>query len=634
MHILVAVAALLALVPSRQAAGPGALPVVSPNDNRRPAGTLENGVLTLSLVATNAMWHPDGDTLPGTATWAFAEEGRAPLAPGPLLRVPAGTEVRILVTNPPGGGTLTFSVPAALRGAGASEWDSVIVMPGEQQELRVRATAPGTYLYRGRGQDPLSRRVRMTGVLAGAIVVDSTGVDSRSRDRILVMLGLSDSLDQQGLPVVARTLFAINGRSWPHNERLVGTVGDTLRWRIVNASPEVHPMHLHGFYFRVEESATYQGGGDQPGYAGRLVVTERMIPFSTMTTTWVPERAGNWLFHCHFQIHIAPLDTRSMVSHRDHGVQGNHALSGMRGLVVGVSVGPRPGDPAVAEPASRRQLRLAVVRDSTGTDAFPSMRYVLDPATGTTGSGGSPGVSPPLFLTRGEPVAITVVNRLAEPTAVHWHGIELESYYDGVPGFSGNDARLSPVIVPGDSFVARFAPPRAGTFMYHSHMDEPRTHQAGLVGALIVRDPGDRPTDDHVFVIKTARAGRGDGAVVDINGQQNPDTIVLHAGRPARLRFLNLTRVNPGATVWLTSRQDSVRQLPRDTLVVQWRPIAKDGADLPAPARAPRTARQIVSMGETYDFEFTPAERGLLRIEVRAAIGQRALLNRVPIVVR
>jgi FtsP/CotA-like multicopper oxidase with cupredoxin domain len=260
------------------------------------------------------------------------------------------------------------------------------------------------------------------------------------------------------------------------------------------------------------------------------------------------------------------------------------------------------------------------------------MRYVLgDPGTG---SSGSPGVSPPLFLTRGDPVAITVVNRLREPTAVHWHGIELESYYDGVPGFSGSPARLSPVIAPGDSFVARFTPPRAGTFMYHSHVDEPRTHQAGLVGALIVREPGDGDNDDHVFVIKTARAGRGEEAVVDINGQQNPDTIVLHAGRPARLRFMNLTRGNPSATVWLTSRQDSVRQLLRDTLVLQWRPVAKDGADLPAPARAPRIARQVVSMGETYDFEVTPAERGLLRIEVRAAIGQRALLNRVPIAVR
>ena len=42
-----------------------------------------------------------------------------------------------------------------------------------------------------------------------------------------------------------------------------------------------------------------------------------------------------------------------------------------------------------------------------------------------------------LVLTRGEPTDIVVVNRLAEPAAIHWHGIELESYSDGVAGWSG-----------------------------------------------------------------------------------------------------------------------------------------------------------------------------------------------------
>jgi manganese oxidase len=39
---------------------------------------------------------------------------------------------------------------------------------------------------------------------------------------------------------------------------------------------------------------------------------------------------------------------------------------------------------------------------------------------------------PTLVLRRGEPVAITLVNRLSEATSIHWHGMELESYYDGV----------------------------------------------------------------------------------------------------------------------------------------------------------------------------------------------------------
>jgi FtsP/CotA-like multicopper oxidase with cupredoxin domain len=49
-------------------------------------------------------------------------------------------------------------------------------------------------------------------------------------------------------------------------------------------------------------------------------------------------------------------------------------------------------------------------------------------------------IGPPIVLTRGQPVEIEVVNRVKDPTAIHWHGIELESYYDGVPGWSGAQA--------------------------------------------------------------------------------------------------------------------------------------------------------------------------------------------------
>jgi FtsP/CotA-like multicopper oxidase with cupredoxin domain len=51
--------------------------------------------------------------------------------------------------------------------------------------------------------------------------------------------------------------------------------------------------------------------------------------------------------------------------------------------------------------------------------------------------------------------------------------------------------------------------PRSGTFIYHSHVDEPRQHQAGLVGALVVRDttPAD-PGENLVFVVKSASRSR------------------------------------------------------------------------------------------------------------------------------
>jgi FtsP/CotA-like multicopper oxidase with cupredoxin domain len=168
--------------------------------------------------------------------------------------------------------------------------------------------------------------------------------------------------------------------------------------------------------------------------------------------------------------------------------------------------------------------------------------------------------------------------------------------------------------------------------MYHSHVNEVRQHAAGLVGPLIVRDAPGRPAaDEAIFFLKGARAGIGGPNPLEINGTLSPDTVVLHAGRPARLRFIGLSIVNPNATVWLTSRPDSSFANLRDTMVVQWRQIAKDGADIPESARTMRLARQIISMGETYDFEIVPRERGNLRIEVRSLGGRGRLLVRVPV---
>ncbi len=69
------------------------------NDNRKPAGLLRSGVLSLHLEARAATWHPDADDGPGVAVQAFAERGRSPQIPGPLIRVPAGTVVDVTMRN-------------------------------------------------------------------------------------------------------------------------------------------------------------------------------------------------------------------------------------------------------------------------------------------------------------------------------------------------------------------------------------------------------------------------------------------------------------------------------------------------------------------------------------------------------
>jgi FtsP/CotA-like multicopper oxidase with cupredoxin domain len=99
---------------------------------------------------------------------------------------------------------------------------------------------------------------------------------------------------------------------------------------------------------------------------------------------------------------------------------------------------------------------------------------------------------PPIVLTRGQPVEIEVVNRLKDPTAIHWHGIELESYYDGVPGWSGAGTKITPPIAPGTSCVARMTPPSAGTFIYHTHWHDQFQLINGIYGQLIVLPPGEQ----------------------------------------------------------------------------------------------------------------------------------------------
>ncbi len=394
---------------------------------------------------------------------------------------------------------------------------------------------------------------------------------------------------------VGRLIFTINGRSWPTTERIAATVGDSLHWRIINASSDVHPMHLHGFYYRVDALTGPLVDLEGQGAPGRLVVTERMSPFSAMSMSWSPDRPGNWILHCHFAIHLMP-DSIS-------AAPDDHDMRGMVGLIMGINVAARPGVRLAGVPTPTRPLRLIAMADKGFPDSAPSMRFALEEGGKRLEAG--VGFSPTISLTRGEPVSITIVNHLAENTTVHWHGIELEdAYMDGVGGVTGAGKRVSPLIAPRDSFEVRFTPPRSGTFMYHAHVNEVREQESGLVGALVVRDRGaSEPTDEHVVFLKGSRLGLNANNPLDVNGQASPDTIVMHVGKPARLRIMSLSSVNPNATVTLTTRPESSFVNRDDALVVRWRQVAKDGAEcfgsrFVRPTRRPALERREICSRE------------------------------------
>jgi FtsP/CotA-like multicopper oxidase with cupredoxin domain len=386
-------------------------------------------------------------------------------------------------------------------------------------------------------------------------------------------------------------------------------------------------MHLHGFYFDVNS----RGDGTADSAFGRAastprVVTERAAPGRTFTMTWVPERAGNWLFHCHDNFHTlrnAPLDGTPLVAeHKAHVM--NHALDMMGGLVMGIEVRGRDALPVADTRGDERRLRLVAQVDSGGTEANPSYGYVLHDGASATPARGPLLPSPTIMLERGKPASITVVNRLPEPTAVHWHGIELESYFDGVADFSGAGTRIAKAIAPGDSFVARFTPPRSGTFMYHPHADETRQQQAGLAGALLVVDslPRFDPAHDKVLMITVPRSDADAADKVLINGSLRPDTLRLRVAERYRLRLVDVH----------TFRPSMIARLQRDSTLVTWRAIAKDGMDLPPDRATVRRAQQQMGNGETYDFEYSPRDAGDLKLVVTTAAG--VVLATMPVAVR
>jgi FtsP/CotA-like multicopper oxidase with cupredoxin domain len=108
---------------------------IRPNDNRTPAGRLEDGVLSVRLEARIGLWAPEGADGPQITTAAFGEPGQPLQTPGPLIRVPVGTEVRITLANHL---AATLSV-YGLGTARGMNGDSVAIAPGSTRTVSFHA---------------------------------------------------------------------------------------------------------------------------------------------------------------------------------------------------------------------------------------------------------------------------------------------------------------------------------------------------------------------------------------------------------------------------------------------------------------------------------------------------------------
>lgn len=69
---------------------------------------------------------------------------------------------------------------------------------------------------------------------------------------------------------------------------------------------------------------------------------------------------------------------------------------------------------------------------------------------------------------------------IASGVTLHWHGYDVPSGEDGVPGLTQDAVR------PGQEFTYRFLARQVGTYWYHTHEVSDRGVKMGLFGVLVV----------------------------------------------------------------------------------------------------------------------------------------------------
>ena len=217
-------------------------------------------------------------------------------------------------------------------------------------------------------------------------------------------------------------------------------------------------------------------------------------------------------------------------------------------------------------------------------------------------NGSIPG--PTIIVNTGDLVNIRLTNHLAEPTTVHWHGIDLPNSMDGVP-----EIEPTPKIEPGSFFDYRFKitnPP--GTHMYHTHFNAHRQQMMGLGGAFIITGRSGREEDmpDYFlmlqeFTLEGLPMGEVKPGDYDIDTMTEDFNFFTINGRC--YPFITTLKVKKGEIMRIRLGNIGHNAHPMHIHGHQFYVTASDGNIIPLKNRLLKNTLNIAS-GETYDIEF------------------------------
>jgi FtsP/CotA-like multicopper oxidase with cupredoxin domain len=208
----------------------------------------------------------------------------------------------------------------------------------------------------------------------------------------------------------------------------------------------------------------------------------------------------------------------------------------------------------------------------------------------------------------GDTIQVRLTNGLAQSTTIHWHGLRVPADMDGTEA-------VQPPVEPGGMFEYRFVVPDAGTFWYHSHVNETEQLERGLYGALVVRGP-DEPRLDRERVLLL------DDLKLNPNGDLAPfgDEHELHAGREGDVRLVNGLQ-EPELEIaagqierWRIINAANTRFVRLSIGARPFTILGSDGGLLPSPLPATEV---LITPGERVDLAVGPFTEGEL-VEIEA----------------
>ena len=255
---------------------------------------MKNGIKEFHLVAQEF----EQEFAPGMKVKVWGYNGSSP---GPTIEAVEGDRIRILVTNElPEHTTIHWHgvfLPNGMDGAGGLTQPHI--GPGETWVYEFQLRNHGTFLYHPHADEMVQMAVGMMGMF---IVHPRRPPRVVDRDFVLLLHEWAihpGTYRPDPSVMLDFNIFTINGKVFPAIDPLIVRTGDRVRVRVGNLSMNQHPMHLHGYAFKV----TGTDGGPIPESAQIPHSTVGVPVGNAVDMEWTADVPGDWPLHCHKSHH-------------------------------------------------------------------------------------------------------------------------------------------------------------------------------------------------------------------------------------------------------------------------------------------------------------------------------------------